>query len=174
MASLCWACETGVAPVGVTLSALPLGPQGTCWECHVFTCEAHARRDPGAGKWLCYTCVATGLAASAGIEEEEITGLRFESSFDFEDRFRELAEVTSDGRSFWRSGPGEGQLGGYLRSHPAVNLRDWSMAADAIGVGEFLAAGLRERPDRAVAGTRVLRSFLTLRLAALIEELDVG
>lgn len=138
------------------------------------TCRAHARRDPGAGKWLCYTCVATGLAVSAGIEDEELSDLRFNTSYEFEERFRELAEVSSDRRRYWHSGPGESLLGGYLERHPAVSLTDWGLAGDAIGVGEFLLPGPQGGPNVEVASSLGARNVLTSGLAGLIEELRGG
>ncbi|MCW2751214.1 MAG: hypothetical protein JWR83_2324, partial [Aeromicrobium sp.] len=91
MMGLCWACVKGLPPVAVPASVLPLPPLGTCWECHVSTCGAHARRDPGPGKWLCYSCVASVLAVSAGLDTDHPTSQRFDGSLEFEDRFSELA-----------------------------------------------------------------------------------
>lgn len=98
MAALCWGCEMGMTPVGVPSSSLPLDPLGACWECHAFTCKAHARRDQNAGKWLCYSCVASALSVSAGVDDEDLVQTRFSDSDDFENRFGELAEASRERR----------------------------------------------------------------------------
>jgi hypothetical protein len=135
---MCWACDSGINPVGIASAALPLNPLGTCWGCHVAACKAHARRDPGAGKWLCYLCVNAGLAASSGIDAADSAPISFESSSDFEHRFPTFAGVTAERREYWRSGGGEGRLGRYRTRHPEVTIVEWGLAADAIATAEHL------------------------------------
>lgn len=172
MAARCWGCANGVAPVGHAASSLPLEPLGGCWGCHVFACEAHARRDPGAGKWLCYACVAADLAVSAGLEDADIRGTRFADSAEFEERFEELAAQTAAYRAHWRTGEGEGRLGTLLGDTGFRETVDWGLAGDAVGVGQFLIEPVQAHVDFAKRSRR--ETILTPRLEAILERLTDG
>jgi hypothetical protein len=175
MPAACWGCEWGVAPVGVSRSALPLDPLGACWECHVFGCRAHGERDAGSGKWLCYPSVATALAVSAGVEPAAVTATRFADSWDFQQRFAQLAEATAGHRTYWRSGPGEARLGAY-RQRPELRETRWDLVADAIGVGAFLLARepQAERADAFAERGPPAAQVLPPSLATMINELANG
>lgn len=132
MAARCWGCEMQVVRVGTLPGRDPLG---ACWECHVFGCPGHARRDPGAGKFLCYPSVATALAASAGVDEAD-ERLQFRSTNDFERRFPELAEDSRRHRRYFRRAD---QMQ-WMRKVEAGAPRktDLELLGDALGVGKFL------------------------------------
>jgi hypothetical protein len=168
-----------VAPVGAPLNTLPLEPLGACWECHVFACRAHAERERKSGKWLCYPSVATALAGSAGLDEA--AELQFTTSTDFERRLPYIADATAQRRNAWRKGHGEARLGQYLERAKVRAQADFSLAADAIGVAEFLVAGplgfdqaLRPRGEQLRAEGPAPADVLPASLATALDELLRG
>jgi hypothetical protein len=121
--------------VGFAPEHLPLDPLGTCWECHVFGCPAHAERDAGSGKYMCFPSVATALGASAGLEDFA-PAVRLEGS-KWRERFPRLAIATEDERRHFSSGEGEGDLGRILGSISDRQV-DFFLLADALGIVSFL------------------------------------
>lgn len=176
MPAECWGCALGIAGVGV-----PGEPLGVCWECGVFGCASHGRRDAGSGKWTCWPSVAEALATSAGLphdEEQAPPGrprLTFRGSDDFEARFPELAGASSKERARLRSGAGEEWLGKQLSGLRAAAHLDFSLAADAVGVGQFL---VRERRTietfDAVDAEGQVRAVLSGPLATLVARAPGG
>lgn len=146
MAARCWACEIGLTPIGYLPEELSGDPVGACWECHVFGCLAHAERDAGSGKFLCFPSVATALSASSGLEEFE-PEIRFAPG-EWEERLPRLASETEEARGYWRAGRGEGRLATTLSdSEWPLNFvgLQFSLVADALAI----AALLRPEPDAA-------------------------
>lgn len=178
MPAECWGCQMNIPPAGHPLVALPLEPLGACWECGVFGCRAHAERDRKSGKWLCYQTVATALAASAGVFDEPVEVV-FSDSVDFSRRLPHVAEVTEPRRQSWHRESGQARLANLfvaLERRPA----DLGLAADAIGVAEFLVAapegfdqGLRSRAPRRADALRP-EDVLPAALAAALERLQNG
>lgn len=143
MGARCWGCAFGIDPVGVEKSALPLDPVGTCWECHVFACPAHAERDAERGKFMCFETVARALGVSAGLEPEAESPFELERG-ELERLFPNLGLATAVKREFWRSGNGEGALADALGELGLTEV-DFSLAAEALAVVDFLAG---EAPER--------------------------
>jgi hypothetical protein len=130
-----------VTPVGFAPERLPLDPLGTCWECHVFGCPAHAERDAGSGKYMCFPSVATALGASAGLEDFA-PAVKLEHG-EWRERFPRLAVATADERRHWSSGEGEGDLGRVLGSISDRQI-DFFLLADALGIVSFLNREMRQ------------------------------
>ena len=179
MQAFCWGCEMKVAPVGASWNLLPLEPLGACWECGVFGCRAHAERDSASGKWLCYSSVASALAASAGLEQP--VGVTFADSSDFERRFTHMAEASEPRRRSWRSGGGQARLGRYLGRAPLSRPPVLALLGDFVGVSEFLLAGpegfdhgLRPRGEQLRAEGPMPADVLPASLASFLDNLFRG
>jgi hypothetical protein len=164
----------GVRGVGIPPGVGSFDPLGTCWECHVFGCKGHGERDGGAGKWLCHSTIHAGLAVSAGIDDRSLTAIRFVDSEDFQERVPQLAAATTKYRTYWRSGEGEGRLGGYLEQADLRETR-WDLLCDALGVGFFLLSrGPSGALDEPVKHEPPIAQVLSPKLAAIVGQLTHG
>jgi|GEM_PF-4311923 len=130
MAAACWAHALGVAVVVEDGPGIP-DPLGACFGCSVFDCAGHAERDRGAGKWICFQCVARTAAASTGVGKSvgvpKITG-----HAQFLRRFPNLATATRGHRQ---------EAFNLLISRDITPASgDLHLLADAVGVAHALTA----------------------------------
>jgi hypothetical protein len=154
----------GVAHVGEPTN----DPLGACWECHVFGCKGHARRDTGSGKFLCFPTVAKALMAGAGLERIE-PEIAIASSEDFERRFPDLASVTAQQRRTWAERKSTLANAVAVPYAAPADIRNWTLLADAVGVGVFLVGGARGFGDEAMESWS---SIVGEPLAAIVREVS--
>lgn len=128
--------------------ASALEPLGSCWDCGVFGCSQHAEREQGGYKWVCVSSVVKALSVAAGLDQPEgrvEPTLRLEGRDDFERRLPRVARATIEERRTWYER--EGDLVEYTGDSERQPYIDYSLLADAVGVGRFLVLGVPPGPS---------------------------
>jgi hypothetical protein len=130
-------------------------PLGVCADCWVLSCDVHAERSRGLGKWRCFDGVAQLLTVGAGLEDEADDGRAHEPPItdpdELAERFPALAARTSEDRARWTDRR-DALLNAVAAVAPdrydAIVNRDqqgWLLLAHAIGLVEHF----RDRSDEA-------------------------
>ena len=145
MTAVCWGCHERLG--GVPGLSLPRDPLGSCWECGVFGCDAHADKDRDSGKWLCLETVADALGRSAGLDLERALPeeLRFGDVEDYQQR---LPVIFRSVREEAETGLVQRQLA--EEAAHRWDVRDRSLLTEAILLGALLVRPRLEESKRGV------------------------
>ena len=99
MSSSCYLCY---AAVGAIPGRQPGDALGTCQNCSVLACSAHAQRDPNYPRWICVLC-DTSLLTAAGIASSDMAAPQVQSGllipprlYEESTRYRSLEDFLRD------------------------------------------------------------------------------